>query len=252
MASFTYANGDEPGEFSEGIFITLVVLSQIGLFVCSSIASKMAGFHSEDQVHQSYTVFYNAALILNLALDITLQAYLSYLQMVGVGVHTADGQLLGSMTDFQDIFESYPMQKSLGKLLFKYCWPCTFFVPFLFEPVVAQVLPRHIARLLVGANPRIRGEMAEKAFELSEMEPGRYADLIFNVILVTCIPFVSPAYMALTFSALIVSHIYLYIYDRASRLPWHQRFQKRQPSMPQTEPCPWLANSSRRILPVSL
>ena len=28
------------GEFSEGIFVTLVVLSQIGLFVCSSIAAK--------------------------------------------------------------------------------------------------------------------------------------------------------------------------------------------------------------------
>ena len=57
--------------------------------------------------------------------------------------------------------------------------------PFLFEPVVAQVLPRHIARtaaeqvkasgvpshtvacsarILVGANPRIRGESAEKAW----------------------------------------------------------------------------------------
>lgn len=117
-------------------------------------------------------MFYNAALVLNLALDLVLQTYLSYLQMVGVGVHTADGQLLGSMTDFQDIFESYPMQKSLGKLLFKYCWPCTFFVPFLFEPVVAQFLPKHIAKILVGADPRIRGEMAEKAFELNEMEPG--------------------------------------------------------------------------------
>ena len=74
MASFTYANGDEPGaresepsqvdarfssvhgfsallgEFSEGIFVTLVVLSQIGLFVCSSIAAKKAGFWYEDQV----------------------------------------------------------------------------------------------------------------------------------------------------------------------------------------------------------
>ena len=168
-----------------------MVLSQIGLFVCSSIAAKGAGFHYEDQVHRSYTMFYNAALVLNLALDLTflgsfpseskafrsriaskliadpsrsrLQTYLSYLQMVGVGVHTADGQLLGSMTDFQDIFESYPMQKSLGKLLFKYCWPCTFFVPFLFEPLVAQGLPRHIAKILVGSNPRIRGELAEKA-----------------------------------------------------------------------------------------
>ena len=38
-----------PGEFSEGIFVTLVVLSQIGLFVCSSIAAKKAGFWYEDQ-----------------------------------------------------------------------------------------------------------------------------------------------------------------------------------------------------------
>ena len=33
-----------------------------------------------------------------------LQTYLSYLQMVGVGVHTADGQLLGAMTDLQERF----------------------------------------------------------------------------------------------------------------------------------------------------
>ncbi|CAK9106774.1 unnamed protein product [Durusdinium trenchii] len=231
MASFTYANGDEPGPFSEGIFITLVVLSQIGLFVCSSVASKGAGFHYEDQVHRSYTMFYNAALVLNLALDLVLQTYLSYLQMVGVGVHTADGQLLGSMTDFQDIFESYPMQKSLGKLLFKYCWPCTFFVPFLFEPVVAQFLPKHIAKILVGANPRIRGEMAEKAFELNEMEPGRYADIIFNLILVTCIPFIAPAYMAMTFGALIISHVYLYSYDRVKVLRYVGKYQWSSPEV---------------------
>lgn len=231
MASFTYANGDEPGEFSEGIFVTLVVLSQIGLFVCSSIAAKKAGFWYEDQVHRSYTVFYNAALVLNLILDIMLQTYLSYLQMVGVGVHTADGQLLGAMTNFQDIFESYPMQKSLGKLLFKYCWPCTFFVPFLFEPVIAQLLPAHIARILVGSNPRIRGEMAEKAFELGEMEPGRYADCIFNVILVTCIPFISPAYMAMTFGALIVSHVYLYSYDRVKVLRYVCKYQWSSPEV---------------------
>eukprot|EP00913_Durusdinium_trenchii_P012476 g11712.t1 len=194
--------------FSEGIFITLVVLSQIGLFVCSSVASKGAGFHYEDQVHRSYTMFYNAALVLNLALDLVLQTYLSYLQMVGVGVHTADGQLLGSMTDFQDIFESYPMQKSLGKLLFKYCWPCTFFVPFLFEPV-----------------------MAEKAFELNEMEPGRYADIIFNLILVTCIPFIAPAYMAMTFGALIISHVYLYSYDRVKVLRYVGKYQWSSPEV---------------------
>ena len=34
---------------------------------------------------------------------------------------------------------------------------------------------------------------------------------------VACIPFISPAYMAMTFGALIVSHIYLYSYDRVGR-----------------------------------
>jgi hypothetical protein len=37
---------------------------------------------------------------------------------------------------------------------------------------------------------------------------------------VTCIPFISPAYMAMTFGALIVSHVYLYSYDRAAWMRW--------------------------------
>ncbi|CAL1129832.1 unnamed protein product [Cladocopium goreaui] len=176
MSSFSYANGDEPGEFSEGLFICLVVGSQIGLFVVSSMGAKYAAFHSEDETQKAYTMYYNAALILNLILDLALQTYLSYLQMVGVGAHTSDGRLLGSLDSFQEILESYPVQKSMGKLLFVYCWPCTFFVPFLAEPFAVQWLPQHLAQYIVGANKKIKGENAEKAFELGEMEQGRYAE----------------------------------------------------------------------------
>jgi len=224
MASFSYANGDEPGEFSEGIFVCLVVASQIGLFVVSSLGAKHAAYQNEDQIQKAYTVMYNAALILNLIMDISLQAVLSYLQMVGVGAHVADGRLLGSLTSFQEIFESYPIQKSVGKLLFKYCWPCTFLVPFLAEPFVAQWLPWQTAKWLVGANPKIKGENAEKAFELGEMEQGRYADCIFNVILVSCIPFIAPAYIHLTFGALIVSHLYIYCFDQTKVLRYARKF----------------------------
>lgn len=178
MSSFSYANGDEPGEFSEGLFICLVVGSQIGLFVVSSMGAKYAAFHSEDETQKAYTMYYNAALILNLILDLALQTYLSYLQMVGVGAHTSDGRLLGSLDSFQEILESYPVQKSMGKLLFVYCWPCTFFVPFLAEPFAVQWLPQHLAQYIVGANKKIKGENAEKAFELGEMEQGRYAVFI--------------------------------------------------------------------------
>ncbi|CAJ1396592.1 unnamed protein product [Effrenium voratum] len=224
MASFSYANGDEPGEFSEGIFICLVVGSQIGLFVVSSMGAKYAAFHSEDETQKAYTVYYNAALILNLILDLALQTYLSYLQMVGVGAHTSDGRLLGDLDSFQQIFESYPVQKSMGKLLFVYCWPCTFFVPFLAEPFAVQWLPKHLGQYIVGADKRIKGENAEKALELGEMEQGRFADCIFNVILLVCVPFISPAYLALVLGALIFSHLYLYIYDTVKVLRYVRRF----------------------------
>jgi hypothetical protein len=231
MSSFSYARGDEPGHFSEGIFVALVVGSQIGLFVASSIAAKNAQYRYESDVQKMYTLYYNSALILNLALDIVLQAYLSYVQMVGVGAHTAGGKLLGSLTRFQEIFESYPMQKSVGKLLFKYCWPCTFFVPFLAEPFVAQWLPQHIGRLLIGSDARIKGLNAVKALELSEMEQGRYADVIFNVILVTFIPFIAPAYMHMTFMALIISHVYLYCYDQVKVLRYVVSFECTSPDV---------------------
>jgi len=157
-------------------------------------------------------------------MDIGLQTYLSYLQMVGVGAHVADGRLLGELTSLQQIFESYPIQKSVGKLLFKYCWPCTFLVPFLGEPVGMQWLPWKTGQVLVGNDKRIKGSNAEKALELGEMEQGRFADALFNMVLVCMIPFISPAYLAWTWGAMIISHIYLYVYDQCKILRYVRKF----------------------------
>lgn len=224
MSSFSFANGDEPGKFSECIFIALVVGSQIGLFVVSSMGAKNAKFTTEDETQKTYVIFYNAALILNLIMDIALQTFLSYQQMVGVGAHVSDGRLLGSLTSFQEIFESYPIQKTVGKLLYTYCWPCTFLVPFLAEPFVAWLLPWFTAQKLVGANKKIQGENAIKALELGEMEQGRYADLLFNAILVVCIPFITPAYVAWILGAFIVSHVYIYLFDHVAVLRYKRKF----------------------------
>lgn len=224
MSAFSYANGDEPSQLAESVFIGLVVGSQIGLFVASSIGTEFCQCHYEDQKHKVYIIFYNAALILNLIMDIVLQGYLSYLQMVGVGARVADGRQLGILSSLQEIFESYPMQKSVGKLLFKYCWPCTFLVPFIAEPFLAQLGPFHVGTLLLRSNARIRGENAERALELSEMEQGRYADVIFNLILVACIPFLAPAYMLMTYAAFLFSHLVIYLYDHWKTLRWARKF----------------------------
>jgi len=218
MASFSYANGDEPGEISEIIFVCLVVVAQIGLFVCANVLAHHAGFRYEDNHQCAYIVLYNSALIVNLILDIGLTCILSYHQMVGRGVRTADGSLLGDLPSVQMIFESYPMQKSIGNQLFRYCWPATFFLPFSGEPPGMIWLPWHIGRLMIRSHPHLRGAKAEKSLRLGVMEQGRYADLMFNAILVCCIPFIAPAYMLLTFGAMIFSHIYIYLFDHVRTL----------------------------------
>jgi hypothetical protein len=128
------------------------------------------------------------------------------------------------MTNFENIFETFMMQKSLGQLLWGYCFPSTFLIPFVAELVTSHLLRQHLGRLLVGANPKFRGLNAVKAMGLSEMEQGRYADLVFNVLLATCIPFLAPAYMHRTFLALIFSHAYIYCYDQVKVLRYVVRF----------------------------
>lgn len=105
------------------------------------------------------------------------------------------------------------MQKAIGNNLFKYCWPATFLVPFAAEPFAAQVGPYLVGTYLIRSNKKMTGENAEKALELSEAEQGRYADVMFNAILVCAVPFLAPAYMLITFGALIFSHLYIYFYD---------------------------------------
>lgn len=213
MASFSFANGDEPGEMSEMLFVSLVVGAQFGLFITANVVSHAAGFCFEDDKQCCYIILYNTALILNLVMDMSLAAFLAYHQMCGRGVRVADGRLLSELTSLQEILESFPMQKAIGNNLFKYCWPATFLLPFACEPFACQIGPYHIGCLLTRSNKKVTGENAEKALELSEPEQGRYADVIFNAILVSAIPFVAPGYMLTLFLALIVSHLYIYWYD---------------------------------------
>jgi len=224
MGSFSYANGDEPPEVGELIFVLLVVLAQVGLFVVASNVAESAGFRYEDDQQRFYIIMYNTALIVNLAMDLALTATLSYNQMAGRGVHVADGRLLADLTSLQEVFESYPMQKSMGKLLLKYCWPATFFVPFFLEPIGICWLPYHIGTKLIGSDKRMTDVRAEKALELPIMEQGRYADVIFNAILVSVVPFIAPAYMHKIFGWFIFSHCWIYAIDQWKVLRCVTRF----------------------------
>jgi len=231
MVSFTYQQGDAPGYVAEYLFIGLVVGSQLGLFVTSSVGANMACYRYEEEKQKKYIQFYNGALLLNLFMDIILQSYLSYKMMIGQRAHTAAGQLLKDLDTYQEILESYPMQKTLGKYLVKYCWPSTFLYPFLSQPVLVQWLAYNVGKLLVRSNTSLRGVMAAKAMELGEMCQGRYADVLFNTTLVALVPFVAPANMHVVLFYFLVSHIYIYLYDHWKVLRCVVRFQFTSPEV---------------------
>jgi len=161
---------------------------------------------------------------LNFIAAIVLQGYLSYRQMVGVGARTFDGQLLNEVGSFQELFESFPMQKSLGNTLFRYCWPATFLIPFVCEALFGVVIPKHLGSLLVATQPKITGEAAIRVLEPLEMDQGRYADIIFNTALLTFIPFVTPGYMYATFVRFLLSHLWIFWYDSYKVLRCVMRF----------------------------
>lgn len=195
------------------------------------MAARRASFHYASHVERTHVILLTAALVLCVVLVISLEVRMRYQTLVSNGARSAEGQLIGSMTNFEDIFETFMMQKSLGELLWGYCFPSTFLIPFVAELVASHWLRQHLGRMLVGANPKFRGLNAVKAMGLSEMEQGRYADLVFNVLLATCVPFLAPAYMHMTFLALIFSHAYIYCYDQVRVLRYVVRFHSSSPEV---------------------
>lgn len=223
-ASFN-KNGEEPGFLVGFAFSMLVVAgNQIMYFLCEKFAGQV-GFRFSDHRESLYIALYTLACFLNLCADLIVEAWLGYSTMVNSGVHTADGRLLGEITKYEEIFESYPMQKILGGRLFAYCWPSCYFLPFFFEPVFGIFFPYHLCKLLTRSHPEVRGREAEKALNFfAPMDLSRYADILLNVMLATMILFFPPGDMLKLFLAFIVSHLFIYFYDQYRVLRCVPRF----------------------------
>jgi len=214
VASFTYAQGAEPDFASSLVFTVLVVAgNQMLYIICGAVAERVGFSFVEDQ-EVAYTVMYTVACFLNVVLDLAVTGYVSYKMMVGIGAHTYDGRLLENLTSFEEIFESYMMQKALGSALYAYAFPSCFLLPFLIEPVFAIWLPFHVVKYLVRSRPEVRGHNAEMALKIfSPMDLSRYADLMLNVLLAVLVLFFPGGYTVAMFVGLIVSHVWIYLLD---------------------------------------
>merc|ERR1719276_120360 len=103
--------------------------------------------------------------------------------MKGLGFRTYHGTKLDDVTNPQEKFESYAMQRMLAENTFAYSFPSTFLIPFLLEPFITIYFPLKAGELLVRTHPMITGRTAEEWLMAFEMDMGRYADLLLNCLL---------------------------------------------------------------------
>eukprot|EP00747_Dinoflagellata_sp_TGD_P013149 gnl/TRDRNA2_/TRDRNA2_122294_c0_seq1.p1 gnl/TRDRNA2_/TRDRNA2_122294_c0~~gnl/TRDRNA2_/TRDRNA2_122294_c0_seq1.p1 ORF type:complete len:689 (-),score=86.88 gnl/TRDRNA2_/TRDRNA2_122294_c0_seq1:33-1937(-) len=211
--SYNYANGQEP-ELHEAITFSLVVVggNAIMYLVCSEVAD-MIRFRIIEDREVCYMLLYGLACVFNVVLDIVVCYYVAYYQMVGRDVKSYDGQPIAEMDNWEK-FKSYPMQRELGGLMVSYSFPATFLIPFLAEPIITIYVPYAIMKLIVRSHPEVVGMYAEDYLATTPLDLSRYADVLLNVVLAVMILFFPGGYMTVLFTGLVVSHLYIYIYDQ--------------------------------------
>jgi len=214
MSSFSYSQGDAPSFFSSMLFTILVVAgNQVMYFLADDISFK-ADFPWEDDREVAYNIIYYVACVLNLIADMVVTVILAYKIMVGNGVHTADDRLLSELPSFREVFESYPIQKAFGTLLFSYCFPACFLIPFVLEGLFTIALPYHVAKLLVLSHEEVRHREAEKSMvHFLPFNMGRYSDIALNMTL-CCVSLFTPGGFTIPiFLSFPLCHLGIYCYD---------------------------------------
>merc|ERR1719361_1580206 len=131
-----------------------------------------------------------------------------------LGFRTYFGEKLTEIGSFTERFETYAMQRIMANNLYIYAWPSTFLIPFILEPIFTIWVPLVLGIAIVGSHPEMDRRSATEWVAAIDMDLGRYADLILNMILGVGMFYFPGGYTHGLFLALGFSHIYIYVLDR--------------------------------------
>lgn len=193
---------------------TLSMLICIGnqlVYLVVSIIAHRAGMITRDGAQAVYVLLYVAAVLVNLLFDIGIVVFTAYTMMKIKGVRTEVGVLMSDLPDSGAVFESYPMAKVVGELLFWYNI-CCFSVPFICEGFFTIVLPYHIGVRLVRSR-EMSQRNADNCLAPLPMDFSRYGDVILNFILATLCFFTASGWILWTLLGLLGGHLFIYFYD---------------------------------------
>lgn len=214
MAAFSYARGEAPSYAASTIVAMLVVGGNQAIYLISGMVADNIPVTTTDKREILYMLTYTFACFLNVVADLCVTMFISYKMLIGANVHMTDGTLLAKAHSVQNILEEFSMQKTLGAQMSTYCFPSTFLIPFIVEPIFAIAAPKHLMRLIVSRYPWLRGYQAERAMNIFvPMDTGRYGDCLLNIYCLVIMFFVPPGFLLYPLAALIVSQMYIYSLD---------------------------------------
>lgn len=168
-------------------------------------------------------ILYTIACLFNVLLDFVTTYYMSRQITNALGFRTVDGRSLDKVSSFTEAFETYAMQRMLAENLYGYAWPSTFLVPFLLEPFVTIFVPLLLSQWIVRSHPEITASNAEEWLSAPQMEMGRYADILLNMLLAILIFYFPGGYTHSLFLGLVFAHLWIYFFDHCRVLRSVQR-----------------------------
>lgn len=225
VTSFSYDSGNDPPPEGAALLTLIVVAGNLATFLLSDFAAEKIGYLFESERMATYMILYCGAVFLQVFLDMIVSSKVSYTKMVSEGAHTYGGKPIAELDSVQKIFESFPIQQTIGSQLFWYMFPACFLLPFLAEPFGTIMAPFHISKLLVQSHPEVKGHLAEKALKIfNPMDNSRYADVLVNLFLAVLIFWVPGGFTLPVIGGLLVSHIYIYCMDHYRVLRCVSRF----------------------------
>merc|ERR1719265_2622619 len=131
VMSFNYDNGAEPPFIFAMTFTMVVVLGNAIMYEVCARVSDYVGFKFKGDRESCYMILYTVACMFNVFLDMVTTYYMAWEIMKGLGFRTYHGRKLEDVTNPQERFESYAMQRILAENTFAYSFPSTFLIPFL-------------------------------------------------------------------------------------------------------------------------
>lgn len=214
IASYDYDSGQKPGGLTYYGFVCIIVAANLSMYCTCAICMALVGFTRMSDKENWYLVTYCATVCVNVICDIFVTYYVSYSMMKAAGASNKDGVLVSNLQSHAAVFESYPMQRTMGYQMFLYCFPGTFFLPFVGEGIGAITLPWHLQQLILVSRADLIGRWAERTMTIFlPMDMGRYADIAINIILAAIMFYFPMGFFLPTLLALVFSHIYIYAYD---------------------------------------